>query len=298
VTTAIAIVGPGAIGGCLAAWLSRDVEIDTTLCARTKFETLRVEGLERVFELRPRVITELAAARAVDWVLVATKTYDVEGTVAWLEVLRHRETPVAVFQNGVEHVERFRAFVPASCLVPVVIDCPAERSAPGVVRQRGAASMIVPRSDLGRTLASFFARAPVRVELDDDFTTAAWRKLCMNAAGVVPALLGRGDGVTREPAIAELMRGIVRETIAVGRAEGARLDDALVEETALGFQRAPADRVNSLNADRQAGRRTEVDARNGAVVRVGARHGIATPLNSMALALMSVEHGSSPTLLT
>lgn len=44
--------------------------------------------------------------------------------------------------------------------------------------------------------------------------------------------------------------------------------------------------VNSLHADRLAGRPMEVDARNGAVVRFGAKHGIATPLNKAVVALL------------
>jgi 2-dehydropantoate 2-reductase len=44
--------------------------------------------------------------------------------------------------------------------------------------------------------------------------------------------------------------------------------------------------VNSLLADRIAGRRMETDARNGVIVRLGEKHGIATPLNRMAVAVL------------
>ncbi|HWA85197.1 MAG TPA: ketopantoate reductase C-terminal domain-containing protein, partial [Opitutus sp.] len=73
---------------------------------------------------------------------------------------------------------------------------------------------------------------------------------------------------------------------AVARAEGAQLADSLADEIIAGQRAAPPDATNSLLADRAAGRRMEVDARNGAVVRAGRRHGIPTPLNTMALALL------------
>jgi 2-dehydropantoate 2-reductase len=44
--------------------------------------------------------------------------------------------------------------------------------------------------------------------------------------------------------------------------------------------------VNSLLADRLAGRPLEIDARNGVIVRLGQQHGIATPLNGMAVAIL------------
>jgi 2-dehydropantoate 2-reductase len=41
-----------------------------------------------------------------------------------------------------------------------------------------------------------------------------------------------------------------------------------------------------MHADRIAGRQMEIDARNGAVVRFGRKHGIATPVNQMIVALL------------
>ncbi|MEG3181475.1 ketopantoate reductase C-terminal domain-containing protein [Sphingomonas sp. LT1P40] len=78
------------------------------------------------------------------------------------------------------------------------------------------------------------------------------------------------------------MHALVVECIAVGRAEGAQLDDALADRVVAGYRADPADAVNSILADRLAGRPTEADARNGVIARLGAHHGIATPLNDMA----------------
>ncbi|MDF2117959.1 ketopantoate reductase C-terminal domain-containing protein [Roseiarcaceae bacterium H3SJ34-1] len=47
----------------------------------------------------------------------------------------------------------------------------------------------------------------------------------------------------------------------------------------------PGDAINSLHADLLAGCPVEIDARNGAVVRLGRKHGIATPVNGMIVAL-------------
>ena len=281
----IAIIGPGAIGGILAAWLAQDPHNEVTVCARTPFDRLEVESPTGRIEASPRVLTDPAEATPVDWVLVATKAYDAGGAARWLTGLRRTDTPVVVLQNGVEHVERFARFVPRESIVPAVIDCPAERSAPGRMRQRGPSWIVVPDSTHGRAFVPLFAQTNFDVSTGD-FTTRAWGKLCINAPGAISAILLKPTGVIQLAPIAELTRGIVRECLAVGRAEGAVLDDGIVEQVVDGARRAPADSINSLLADRMAGRQMEIDARNGAVVRFGRKHGIQTPLNEMAVALL------------
>jgi 2-dehydropantoate 2-reductase len=282
----LAIVGPGAIGGILAAWLAQDPANSVTVCARTPFDRLEVETPSGPIAATPRVITDPADAPRVDWVLVATKAYDTEGAARWVRALCRDDTRVVVLQNGVEHVQRFAPYVPAERIVPAVIDCPAARSAPGRMRQRGPSWIVVPDTPDGRAFVPLFERTNFDVATGD-FTTRAWAKLCINAPGAISAILLQPTGVIRLEPIAELTRGMVREVVLVGRAEGAHLDDAIVEQVVDGARRAPADSSNSLLADRLAGRQMEIDARNGAVVRFGRLHDIPTPLNEMAVALLT-----------
>ncbi|HWU13175.1 MAG TPA: ketopantoate reductase C-terminal domain-containing protein, partial [Caulobacter sp.] len=85
---------------------------------------------------------------------------------------------------------------------------------------------------------------------------------------------------------AEIMRALVGECVAVGRVEGADLPSDLPQTVVEGYRAGPPDGINSLHADRAAGRPMELDARNGVIVRLGARHGIATPVNTMMVALL------------
>lgn len=72
-----------------------------------------------------------------------------------------------------------------------------------------------------------------------------------------------------------------------GRAEGADLADDLPDQVIAGYRAADPGSVNSLHADRAAGRAMELDARNGVIIRRGAAHGIATPANAMVVALLN-----------
>src|SRR4051812_40163340 len=98
----IAIIGPGAIGGIMAAWLGRTGEHSVVVCARRPLAELVVETPDETIVAHPEVITDPADARPVDWVLVATKTYDAAAAARWFDGLRGRDAPVAVLQNGVE----------------------------------------------------------------------------------------------------------------------------------------------------------------------------------------------------
>jgi 2-dehydropantoate 2-reductase len=282
----IAIIGPGAIGGVLAAWLAQDSSNAVTVCARTPFDRLEVETPTGRISASPRIVTDPSEAHPADWVLVATKAYDAASAARWFPTVCRDDTPVVILQNGVEHVERFQPFLPAERIVPAVIDCPAERTAPGRMRQRGPSWIVVPDSAHGRAFVSLFAKTNFDVSTGD-FRTRAWAKLCINAPGAISAILMKPTGVIQIDPIPELTRGMVRECVAVGRAEGATLDDAIVEAVVEGARKAPPDSLNSLIADRMAGRPMEIDARNGAIVRLGRRHGISTPLNEMAVALLT-----------
>jgi len=283
--TQIAVIGTGAIGSTIAAWLIADPALDVTLCARTPFDRLRVQTPEGVLESSPRLLTDPGDATPVDWAIVTTKTYDAPGAALWLDRLFRDGTRVAILQNGVEHLTRFPD-LPVDSIVPVVVDIPAERHAPGEVVQRRTGAMTVPAGTNGDAFAALFAASPIDLRLTEDWRTAAWAKLAINCAGVVSALTLKPAGIAHDPDIAELMRGLVRECIAVGRAEGALLTGDVADQVVEGYRTSPADSINSIHADRLAGRETEIDARNEVIVRLGARHGIDAPLNRMAAALI------------
>ncbi len=231
-----------------------------------------------------------ALAEAVDWVLIATKTYDSDGAKLWLDRLCGPHTSVAVIQNGVEHRENFGA---AIAVLPVIIDVPAERRPDGSVLQRGAATMRVEQSRAGRAFAQLFAGSP-RTRRGDGRLPHRGLAQALHQRRRRPLRpdLEAGGRAPRRGDSASGRIDLVRECVAVGRAVGAKLDDAVPAQVLAGYRAGSPESVNSLLADRLAGRRTEIDARNGVIVRLGELHGVATPANRMAVALfkaMAVE---------
>ncbi len=282
----IAIVGVGAIGGALAGLLQTAARHEVTLCTRLPLNALLVHTPNGDVTVNAHNLTDPSQAEPVDWVIVSTKAYDAAGAAAWFPNLCAGGAIVAIVQNGVEHRERFAPYLSQKQILPVIIDVPTERRADGSVHVRGGTLMKVEDTESGRDFAKLFAATTATLKLIDDFTTAAWHKLCINSVGALNAIAEKPAGILRDQAMARIAMEMVSECVAVGRAEGAQLEDDLHEQVVEMYRAQPADSVNSLLADRLAGRQMETDARNGAIVRKGEKHGIPTPLNRMALALL------------
>jgi 2-dehydropantoate 2-reductase len=225
-------------------------------------------------------------------VLVTTKAYDSDAAARWFEKSFGPRTRLAVIQNGVEHVERFARYVDADRIVPVMIDCPATRHSPGHVTQGGPIHIVVPAGAHGADFVGLFAGLGLDVRETPDFITAVWKKLCLNSAGAVSTVLLEPAGIAHHEGVAEILRAIVRECVAVGRARGAKLGDEIAAEIVERMRGGPRDASNSMLADRRAGRPMEVDARNGVIVRYGREHGIPTPINALMVAMLEAAEGS------
>jgi len=286
----IAIIGPGAIGGTLAGNLKQAGHHEIGLLGRRASPglSLTLPDGHRI-DAGPVLVEWADDGAPFDWVFVATKTYAAEATGRWLQRVMGATTRVAVFQNGVEHRARFRSWVPDERLVPVVINCPAERPSPDEVVQRGTLKIIAENDAAGSDLKTLFAGADEHFLLTDDFLTAAWRKLTLNSVAVLTAMILRPNEVYHDPDLQVVARGLATEAVAVAQAAGAKLEFALVDEVLEAVLAEARDQVNSLLADRLARRPTELAARNGAIVRIGQKLGVPTPLNAMAVAVVEAQ---------
>ncbi|BAQ44554.1 MULTISPECIES: 2-dehydropantoate 2-reductase [Methylobacterium] len=288
----VAVIGSGGIGGYLAGALER-VGRDVTLCVRTPFDRLVVTDASGEREVPVRIVADPGAVGPADWVLVTTKAQDTAGAEPWFRSLVGPGTRVVVIQNGVGQAERARPHLPAGApVLPAIIYCSVERTAPGRIAHHGGTRMTVPAGADGAAFAELFSGTPFEITQEADFVTVAWRKLLSNAVvNPVTALTLRRIVVFNDPAIRELGRGLMDEVIRVANAEGARLTDEDAARILDGYTRMPADGGSSMLYDRLAGRPLEHAHLTGAVVAAAERHGIAVPLNRAILALAGAASG-------
>ena len=290
--TTIAVVGAGAIGTFFAAHLLADASAghEVTVCVRRPFDELVVDGADgESLRVRPRVVTDADEVDVVDWVLLATKAHQTEGAAGWLRALAGPATTVVVLQNGVEHEARVRPLLPhaGTTIVPAVVYCGAEVIAPGHIVHRTNGFLIVPVGAPADALVELYAGARAGIRPTDDFTTAAWQKLCANvAANGITALTGRRVDVFGADDVVAVGLALVAEAIAVAAAEGAAIDGSYADLLFGGIAAMPPDAGTSMLYDRLAGRPLEHDALYGAVARAGRRQGIPTPLHDAFDALL------------
>jgi 2-dehydropantoate 2-reductase len=170
--------------------------------------------------------------------------------------------------------------------VPSLVFFGAELLGPGHVRHHGSSSLQVPAA-AAEGVGDLFAGTDLTIEGVEDFATAAWRKLMLNLTGsTITTLTGRRLEAFRDPEVRRLADAIVREGIAVARATGAAMSEDEVPAILDLMASQPPTMGTSMLYDRLAGRPMEHEALTGAVVRLGAEHGVPTPVNGALLALL------------
>jgi 2-dehydropantoate 2-reductase len=291
----VLVVGAGGMGGYFAAVLSAG-GADVTLLSRGENAAamhehgLRIENGPDAVTVRPTVVEGLAGVAPFDLVLVATKAHDTEAAVgATIARLADRGAMVAL-QNGVGRGAEISALAGRDVGLDGVIYLEARLVAPGVVRYFSGARRVEigdpthPSDHRAEAVAAFISQHGFTAVASADPVTAAWRKLVLvSTANAVTAATRKpfgeivGGEVGRSVAAA-----LLSEATAVAVADGAALPDDFVSASlAFLIELGPQLRSSMLH-DVERGRRTEVDALNGEVVRRARRHAIPTPSHELA----------------
>jgi 2-dehydropantoate 2-reductase len=288
VGTSIALIGPGAIGATVAAYLHAAGH-PVLLCGRSRRESIEVrpDGHDPIVLPGPVHTDPAEIDGPVDVVFVAVKDTQNEQAGAWLARLCNEHTVVCALQNGIEQVARTGRFCPSSTVVPAAVWISSEPQPEGWMRVRNEPRLVLPDSEAAATLAELLRGAGVTVELDPDFVNAAWNKLLVNAVVCFMVLTGRRAGIFRRDDVAALGRRYLAECLAVARADGANLSDEVIDEIVGMLSGAPEDITTSMLTDREANRPLEWDIRNGVILRKAAAYGLATPISDVLVPLLA-----------
>jgi 2-dehydropantoate 2-reductase len=284
----IALIGPGAIGATVAAYLHAAGH-PVLLCGHTPRESIEVRPDDHDPIVLPGPVhTDPAQVdRPVDVVFLAVKDTQNEQAGVWLARLCDENTVVCALQNGVEQSERVGRFCPSSTVVPAAVWISAEVQPDAWVRVRTEPRLVLPDSEAAAMLAELLRGAGVTVELDPEFVNAAWHKLLVNAVVCFMVLTGRRSGIFRREDVAALGRRYLAECLAVARADGANLGDGVIDEIVDMLAQAPPDMTTSMLTDREANKPLEWDIRNGVIRRKAAAHGLATPISDIVVPLLA-----------
>lgn len=283
----IALIGPGAIGTTVAAAL-HEVGRTPIICGRSPLERLelRFDGGHIVVP-GPVHTHPSDVAHPVDLIFVAVKDTQIDAIAPWLTVLCSAKSVICVLQNGVEQKAHFAPYIGAATVVPSVVWFPAQREPDATVVLRGKPRITLPDVPEASSVLAALQDSRCIIDVAEDFTSVAWRKLVQNAVAGLMVLTGRRAGMFSRDDIARLALEYAKECLRIARAEGATLSDDVPLEIVDGFCRSPSDLGTSILADRQAGRPLEWDCRNGVVQRYGRRHDLPTPISDVIVPLLA-----------
>jgi 2-dehydropantoate 2-reductase len=259
----VAILGPGGVGGMLAAVLPGAIVVSRSPLPDGITLHSRLLGERRA---EPRVVERLTDE--VDVLFIATKAVGLDDAVARIATDPKVVVPLL---NGIDHLAALRARFPE--VVAATIRVEATRVAPGVIEQTSPFL----RVELAGhpEVAQLLSHAGIDAQVMEGDAQVMWSKLSRLAAlSLTTTAFAAPLGEVRERHRDELL-GAVRETAAVAQAEGATVDPAAIEHELL--EEAHPELRASMARDVEAGRPPELDAIGGAVLRAAARHGIDTP---------------------
>ena len=289
----IAIVGAGGVGGYFGARLAAAGQ-DVGFVARGKhLEALRSQGLvvrspAGDLELSPvRATADPAELGEADYVLVCVKTWQLPEVITAIAPLVGDETAIVTVQNGVEAPDQVAAVYGRGAVLPGAAEVIAYVDRPGIIRHLGYGKLSLgewdnqptPRTD---RLRDAFIYAGLQATVPEDIWAGLWTKfLSIVPSGGLGTATGAGYGVLRStPGTRRLLTEATTEIRDVALARGIALAADVVPRTLAWIDQLPADGTTSLQRDLIAGRRSELEAWTGGVVRLGRESGVPTPVNT------------------
>jgi 2-dehydropantoate 2-reductase len=314
----VAVLGPGGVGGLLAALLARRGDQVTCLARPATAAHLAANGLElRSPALGDARVAVEAASRLehpVDALLVTVKAVQLEAAVEAVPAETLGDGLVVPFLNGIDHVAWLRGRYPPDQVVAGTIRVEATRVAPGVIEHASPFAVVElagkaprsarggsggpgrpprsdgggsgeprrpPRSDRVEELAARLAETGLDVTVRDDEATTLWSKLAVLAPiALVTTAAEAPFGEARAGRWDEAV-AVAHEIVAAARADRVELDETAIVGL---LSRIPDGMRSSMQKDAAAGRPIELDAIGGTILRAADRAGTDAPVTARLVA--------------
>ncbi len=296
----IAVYGAGGVGGYYGAVLAR-AGYEVSLVARgDHLAAIRQNGLcvlspDGDFTVHPAAATDdPTEIGAVDAVIVAVKSPHLAAVRDGIAPLLGPDTLVVPLLNGVNAHETLLPAVGRARMAKGLTRIVSEISRPGEIRHVGLEPYVAMAEWDGGTsprveaLVRALTEAGVQAEVPPDIDAALWFKFLMicSIGGVCAACRTPVGPVRTLPETRELLRLAMQEVADVARAHGIALPAAAVARALRIADTLPPEGTSSLQRDLAAGVPSELDDWSGAAVRLGARAGVPTPLQSFIYSVL------------
>jgi 2-dehydropantoate 2-reductase len=290
----IAVFGTGGAGGYFGGRLAQSGEAVTFIARGEHLRAirehgLRVESVKGDFAIHPAQATDdPAEVGPADFVILGVKTWQVNEAAQAMRPLIGPETAVVPLQNGVEAHEQIAAEIGRQHVLGGLASIISFITGPGHIRHTGGPASIAfaeldnRPSERTERLLQALLRAGINASIPPDIQAALWEKfLFVVPVGGLGAVTRAPIGVMRSiPETRQMLEQGMQEIQAVGQAHEVDMPEAVFARTWALIEGLPPGGTASLQRDINSGRPSELEAWNGAVVRLGQSVGVRTPLHA------------------
>jgi 2-dehydropantoate 2-reductase len=300
----VAVIGSGGVGGFVGGRLAKAGHDVAFLARGPHLEALRARGLrvrstDGDFDLPAVTATDQPSELGpADLFLFTVKTYDTEAAAAPLAPLLRPGATVLTLQNGIDNHERIDAVLGAGVALPGTIRIETSISEPGVIAHTSKGHMIRfgelgagSGSDRVKALRTAFAEAGLTVGVPDDMRAELWDKFLFIVpfAGLTTLARAPIGPILASPELTATLADLLAEAAAVAKADGVDFGADVVEKRLGWMRRLHPGFKSSMQRDLERGKPLEIDALAGAVVRLGEKYGIPTPVTRCVHAVLALE---------
>jgi 2-dehydropantoate 2-reductase len=289
----IAIMGSGGVGGYFGARLAQGgcdvyfIARGAHLAAMREHGLVVESGLGEVHIPQVKVTDDPRTLPAVDLVLFSVKLWDTEAAARSIKSLFGADTGIVSFQNGVQKDDLLRGVFGEKAVMGGVGYIATTIGRPGVIKHTGTLQRLVfgeydgHRSPRAEALLDACRKGGIDAELSTDIRRQIWEKFVflVGLSGTTTTMRVPIGAVRAHPRTRAFLLDLMREAVAVGRAQGVALDEDYAEKRLAFCDGLPEDMTSSMHHDLERGNPLEVQWLSGGVVQLGEKAGVPTPAN-------------------
>jgi len=290
----IVIYGTGGVGGYFGARLAQAGNTVTFIARGKHLEAIQKNGLRLIspkgdYLVFPANATaNIAEVTNIDLILVCVKTWQLEATAKEIKRVLNEKTMVISLLNGVNNTEVLGAIIDKKHVLGGLCKVVSKIEDYGIINHISFEPTIVfgelinTKTDRAILLEKVFLNAGITTKLADDIQTEIWSKfLFISTISGIGALTRATVGeILASPQLKQMMLQTAEEIVAIAKAKGVYLSEELVDKQFQVIESQPYNTTSSLQRDMMEGKPSELDAQNGAVVKMGIEVGIPTPINA------------------
>ena len=289
----IVMMGSGGVGGYFGARLAAG-GADVHFIARgahlaaMRSQGLAIEGGPAPLHLPTVQATDNPASiGTADFVFMAVKLWDTDTAIEQIRPIVGPHTAVISFQNGVLKDRSLIAAFGKPCVMGGVGYVGTAIDRPGVIRQTGPMQRLLfgeldgTISARGQRLLEACLKGGIAAELSPNIQREIWQKFVflVGLSGTTTTMRTTIGAVRENPQTRAFLRDVMREVVAVARAEGVDLPADYADQRLAFADGLAYDMTSSMHHDLEHGNRLEVRWLSGGVVELGEARGVPTPLN-------------------